>query len=359
MYKIMHKTEVIALADEENITEIINKALCPNCFVVGMPLYIWLYNRCVDMHRSHSRKLFKALRLRNSENTAELISIGHGVSITDNWWIQRDDENLEYHELKKYNEQIADIALLGGSDSDERNTEGYLELGTVGSYEKAWRFERNSWYMYKQGGIQELVSEYYSYLFLNAMQFHVAEYRIKIIKSAETCLSTTFMLSKDFTNNAEVDFEPFCNYFSDNEELDFIIPRLPEKLIKQYVMTVFYDALLFNGDRHNQNIGIIRDSLTGEILSLAPGFDYNLGLIASGVPRINKSTGNIFTESLLGNETCRRVLKENIPDKQKITIAVEFATAGVKSALGLNDLNYSLIENYIKDTFDYISKNIY
>lgn len=359
MYKIMHKTEVIALAYEENITEIINKALCPHCFVVGMPLYIWLDNRCVDMHRSHSRKLFKALRLRNSENTAELIAIGHGISITDNWWIQRNDENLEYCELKKYNKQIADIALLGGSDSDERNTEGYLELGTVGSYEKAWRFEGNSWYMYKQGGTQELVSEYYSYLFLKAMQFHVAEYRIKIIKSAETGLSTTFMLSKDFTNNAEVDFEPFCNYFGDNEELDFIIPRLPEKLIKQYVMTVFYDALLFNGDRHNQNIGIIRDSLTGEILSLAPGFDYNLGLIASGVPRINKSTGNVFTKSLLSNETCRRVLRESIPDRQKITLAVEFATAGVKSALGLNDLNYSLIENYIKDTFDYISENIY
>ncbi len=200
--------------------------------------------------------------------------------------------------------------------------------------------------MYKQGGIQELVSEYYSYLFLKAMQFHVAEYRIKIIKSTETGLSTTFMLSKDFTNNAEVDFEPFCNYFSDDEELDFIIPRLPEKLIKQYVMTVFYDALLFNGDRHNQNICIIRDRLTGEIL------------IASGIPRINKSTGNIFTDGILSNETCRRVLKENIPDRQKITIAVESATAGVKSALGLNDLNYSLIENYIKDTFDYISENI-
>lgn len=40
MYKIMHKTEVITLADEENITEIINKALCPHCFVVSMPLYI-------------------------------------------------------------------------------------------------------------------------------------------------------------------------------------------------------------------------------------------------------------------------------------------------------------------------------
>ena len=358
MYKIMHKTEIIALADEEKITEIINKALCPHCFVVGMPLYIWLDNRCVDMHRSHSRKLFKALRLRNSENTAELISVGHGVSITDNWWIQRDDENLDYSSLKKYNEHIADIALLGGSDSDERNTKGYLELGTVGSYEKAWRFENDCWYMYKQGGTQEMVSEYYSYLFLKAMDFNVAEYRLKSMKSDETGLSTTFMLSKDFTNNAEVDFEQFCNYFVDNEELDFIISRLPEHLIKPYVMTVFYDALLFNGDRHNQNIGVLRNSVTGEILELAPGFDYNLGLIASGVPRINKSTGNIFTEGILSNETCRCVLKENIPDKQKITASVESATSGVKSALDLNDLNYSLIENYIKDTFDYISEKL-
>lgn len=358
MYMIMHKTEIIALADEEKITEIINKALCPHCFAVGMPLYIWLDNRCVDMHRSHSRKLFKALRLRNSENTAELISVGHGVSITDNWWIQREDENLDYSSLKKYNEQIADIALLGGSDSDERNTNGYLELGTVGSYEKAWRFEDGFWYMYKQGGIQELVSEYYSYLFLKAMDFNVAEYRIKSVKSAETGLSTTFMLSKDFTNNAEVDFEPFCNYFNDNEEPDFIIPQLPENLIKQYVMTVFYDALLFNGDRHNQNIGVLRDSSTGEIIELAPGFDYNLSLIASGVPRINKNTGNVFTEGILGNETCRSILKENIPDKQKIADAVKSATEGVKSALGLNDLNYSLIENYIKDTFDYIFESI-
>ena len=167
MYKIMHKTEVIALADESCITEIKNKKLCPHCFVADMPLNIWLDNRLIDMRRSHARILFKALRLQNSENTAELISVGHGVSITDNWWIQREDENLEYNDLKKYNEQIADIALLGGSDSDERNMSGYLELGTVGSYEKAWRFENGCWYMYKHGGTAEMVSEYYSYLFLN------------------------------------------------------------------------------------------------------------------------------------------------------------------------------------------------
>ena len=63
--------------------------------------------------------------------------------------------------------------------------------------------------MYKQGGIQELVSEYYSYLFLKAMQFHVAEYRIKIIKSAETGLracSVSFyvrIFKHDFVDDKE------------------------------------------------------------------------------------------------------------------------------------------------------------
>lgn len=356
-YKVMHKNEVIALADEDCITEIKNKALCPNCFIVGTPLYIWLENRCVDVHRSHSRKLFKALRLKNSDNMEEVISIGHGISITDNWWIQRFDEDLDYSTLKTYNERIADIALLGGSDSDNQSTNGYLELGTVGSYEKAWRFEDGAWYMYKQGSIKELVSEYYSYLFLKALQFNVAEYRVKHIKD-ETGLSSTFMLSKDFTNNAEFDFEPFCNYFGDNEDIDFIISKLPENLVVPYIMTVFYDALLFNGDRHNQNIGVLRNSSTGDIIGLSPSFDYNLGLISAGVPRVNIESGNAYTSCLLANELCISIIRDSIPDIRHIIYAIKYATEGVKDAFSLEELDYSLIENYILNTFNYIRNKI-
>ena len=83
-YKIMHKSDIIALADENGINEIINKSLCPACFAIGMPLEIWLDNRSVDIHRSHSRKLFKALRLRTPDDIEQVIDIGHGKSITDN-----------------------------------------------------------------------------------------------------------------------------------------------------------------------------------------------------------------------------------------------------------------------------------
>lgn len=41
-YKVMHKGKVIALANENGISGIIDKSLCPACFAIGMPLEIWL-----------------------------------------------------------------------------------------------------------------------------------------------------------------------------------------------------------------------------------------------------------------------------------------------------------------------------
>ena len=355
-YKIMHKDKVIALADENGITEIIERPLCPACFAIGMPLEIWLDNRCVDIHRSHSRKLFKALRLRTPDDIEQVIDIGHGISITDNWWIQRADEELDYGSLKQYNEEIADIALYGSSASNTGNTKGYRELGTVGSYEKAWRYIDGSWYMFKHGNTQELISEYYSYQFLKAMKANVAEYEIQHSTSSETGITTTFIISKDFTNNAEVDFEPFCNYYTDHDDPEYIIPRLEEKLLTPYVMMVFYDALLHNDDRHNQNAGVLRNSFTGEIIGLAPYFDYNLGLIATGVPRIDDVMGNVFTDSFLENKVCREFLLYDIPSRLEIEKGIELAELETKKAFSDVSVNYELIKNYILRTYDFLAQ---
>ncbi len=353
-YKIMHKKKAVALANENGITEIIDRSLCPACFAIGMPLEIWLDNRCVDIHRSHSRKLFKALRLRTPDDIEQVIDIGHGISITDNWWIQRADEELDYGSLKQYNEEIADIALYGSSASNTGNTKGYRELGTVGSYEKAWRYIDGSWYMFKHGNTQELISEYYSYQFLKAMGADVAEYEIKHSASSETGITTTFIITKDFTNDAAVDFEPFCNYYTDYDEPEYIIPRLDEKLVKPYVMMVFYDALLHNDDRHNQNAGVLRDSSTGEIIGFAPYFDYNLGLISTGVPRIDSVKGNVFTDSFLSNEVCCKVLKAELPDRKTIIGSITKAEIETKAAFPDVSPNYDLIKDYIIGTYDYL-----
>ena len=354
----MHRDKIIAFADENGITEIIDKALCPACFAAGMSLEIWLDNRIVDVHRSHIRKLCRVLGLQTIDDIEQLIDIGHGISITDNWWIQKSEEELDYNSLKQYNEELADIALYGASASNSGNTLGYRELGTVGSYEKAWRYINGTWYMFKQGNTQELISEYYSYHFLKAMGVNVAEYDIKKYVSEETGITSEFIVSKDFTGNAEVDFEPFCNYFHDHDEPEYIIPRLDEKLITPYVMMIFYDALLHNDDRHNQNAGVLRNSTTGEIIGLAPYFDYNLGLIATGVPRIDIEKGNIFTDSFLANDVCRKVLKDNLPDRDKIMEAIGFANRNVRTEGTLLLVKLDPIIDYIRDTYDYFAQHI-
>lgn len=354
----MHKHAVIALADEECITEIIQPELCPACFVVGMQLTRWLDNRMIDIHRSHCRRLFKAMRMRSNADISELIEVGHGISITDNWWIQRDNENLDYQSLKQYNEELADIALYGASDSQKGDITGYRELGTVGSFEKAWRFIDGTWYMYKQGSTQELISEYYAYLFLKAMDVSAAEYRIHRTASKETGLESVCIVTKDFTDNAAFDFEPFCNHYNDREEPEYILPKLPESFQQAYVMMLFYDALLFNGDRHNQNVGFLRSSETGQILELGPYFDFNLSLAAVGIPRINPETGNVFTHDFLSNDICCRILKEHLPDRNQIQQAISMATAGTKEAFPNDTFRYQLFEDYILQTYDYFANHI-
>lgn len=357
-YHIMHKDEIIALADDNGITHILKKELCPACFAVGMPLEYWLESRCVDVHRSHSRQLFNALRLRTDAKTEQLIEVGHGISITDNWWVQKEDENLSFSDLREYNERIADIALYGSSASTSDITRGYKELGTVGSYEKCWKYIGNAWYMYKQGSTAELISEYYSFQFLKAMNTPVAEYEVHRGITKETGLEYVYMVSKDFTNNAEYDFEPFCNYFSDHEEPEYILPRLDKRFINDYVMMLFYDALLYNGDRHNQNVGFMRDSTSGEIIGLSPYFDYNLALVSAGIPRIDGEKGNLYANSFLENRICCDVLRNHFPDRDRISNAVSYATSACRKVFEISSFNYSLVENYILDACQYISERL-
>ena len=359
-YYLMHKDQVIAKADDYEITEIENKDLCPVCVKVGTPLSHWLEYRCVDIHRSHSRQLFKALRLQNNVSIDKIIEVGHGITITDNWWIQKDDENLDYASLRSYNKAIADIALFGSSRSHMRGLIGYTELGTIGSYEKAWRYIDNEWYMFKQGNNAELLSEYYSYVFLKTMKAPVAQYRIFRQLSKETGLETVCIVSKDFTDNGKYDFEPFCYLFGDNEDPQYIALKLDKELRKQYVMMLFYDAHLFNGDRHNQNVGILRDSETGKTVGLAPFFDYNMSLAATNnIPRCDRENGNIFTRGFYQSREIADIVSDFIPTKEEIENAAATASAETKAAFPNINFNYSIFENYIFDTYSVLLRDLH
>lgn len=57
------------------------------------------------------------------------------------------------------------------------------------------------------------------------------------------------------------------------------------KIRRQYRQLCYFDALIFNMDRHEQNFGFLREPDTGKVLALAPLFDHNIALISRGYPR--------------------------------------------------------------------------
>ena len=363
MYKVMHKDTVVAKANEDRITEIVHEELCPACFFEGASLEMWLKSRSIDVHRSHSRQLYKALRLKSDSDISDIINIGHGISITDNWWIQKDTDHLDYTSLKEYNEDIANIALYGSSRNSDYFVKGYTELGTLGSYEKAWKYINGTWYMYKQGNKAELISEYYAYQFLKNMDMPIADYEV-LREQTELGLLQECIITKDFTQNAKYDFEPFLNYFNDNEDHEYIITRLKQieeydsslSLAESYVKMCFYDALLFNVDRHNGNAGFLRDSHNGNILSLAPCYDYNLSLAATKTPHFNP-TGDLmkyFVESKQSVE----IMKPILPTKEEILSAAEKAAESTSEAFSNENFKYSIFEAYIENAYDYYTDKI-
>lgn len=297
MYSIMHKNSIIAKADVNGITEIIIPDLCTACFAIGMPLEHWLTGRTLDTSHSHARMLLKALGIHRPIDTEKLIEAGHGVCITDNWWVQKEDEHLGYQCLREYNKELADIAFYGVAETRNANTSGYTELGTTGSFEKAWRYMDGTWYLHKAGRTEHLLSEYYAYAFLKAMDVPVADDLIHREYMSATGLEICHMITKDFTENARYDFEPFFNYYDDREEPEYILSRMDEKLHEAYIRMLFYDALLYNWDRHNLNAGFLRDSSTGKLIGLSPCFDYNLCLVAVGTPRIGKHVHRTIFEA--------------------------------------------------------------
>ena len=120
---------------------------------------------------------------------------------------------------------------------------------------------------------------------------------------AEYKANGAFIKSRDFTCNARVDFEPAISIIGDEPNYIRIYEALravSETIAEQYVLMCYFDGLIYNMDRHENNFGVLRDNDTGEILLLAPFFDHNISLISRGYPirTPNDALISDFTELL-------------------------------------------------------------
>lgn len=288
-FYIMNKDSVVAKWQADKL-EIVNESLLPLYLKNTGNVDRWLETRAIDYHRANSRLLKKALRLTEKDDVSTVITV-NAVTITDSYWIKPLNSELTYADVMFDSDYFSNLALNGNYDSFNRaansKTSKTPELTNTGSFEKCWKLKNGQWWMHKKANHDEMFSELFIYQLGLALDFQIAEYQ----------RGNGVVKTKDFTNNASVNFEPAYSFMGDNEdyittlnELKLLCPHA----IPDYVKMLFLDTICANPDRHTFNFGILRNTDTGDIIGLAPNFDNNMALISRGYPKITNSKNDLL-----------------------------------------------------------------
>lgn len=276
--------DLLLLSKDTPIAKIVNGAMEPIA-PARLPLFLrntgdiqaWLESRAVDGHRTNSRLLKRALRLERNDDLTTVLTV-NAATIADNYWVKPlDEEALRYEDVRFRINRFDKLALTGDVNSFDQPPGRTPELTNTGSFEKCWRLEDGQWWIVKAGKPEEQFSELLGYKIGKLLGFPMAEYEA----------DGAFIKSRDFTGNARVDFEPAAGIIgteSDYVKIYEALRALRADIAEQYVLMCYFDGLIYNMDRHENNFGVLRDSDTGEILSLAPFYDHNIALISRGYP---------------------------------------------------------------------------
>lgn len=272
---LMYKDEVIAEIRKTELVKVLKKDLLPIIMLNESPgsFEVWLQTRVIDTHRTNSRQVRRRLSVK-TEVPKEIVIKARAVSITDSYWLKWENENISYGEVRKsLSDGLNSIALYGNdNDVNFKATDITPELTNIGSFEKCWKLFNDEWYMIKKGSYKENFAEVLISNIAIELGFNAVKY--------EAIDEGRLVKCRDFTDNAEVDFEPMYSFVRDYWEIDDCVNIINELgFINDFLNITFVDALCYNIDRHTFNFGLLRRD--GEILGLAPNFDNNLGL--SGV----------------------------------------------------------------------------
>ncbi|MBP3405187.1 MAG: winged helix-turn-helix transcriptional regulator [Kiritimatiellae bacterium] len=241
-------------------------------------LWKWLSRRVVPRNRRNIDALMAAMGLE-ARNVRGIIEICRGLSLNDVHWVVPNDFKGSWKDCNLYDNEFSQaIALTAfngmGSAIERLDWISSPEFSTNGMLAKCWRRIDGRVALYKSGtdgaantGF-EPYSEYYASQIAAAMGLDHVEYSLSKFKG--------YLCST-------------CNIFT-SDKLGYLpagrIMNVAEALEdKRFADIFFFDALIFNTDRHLGNFGYLVDNDKNEIVGAAPIFDNGYGLFSLALYR--------------------------------------------------------------------------
>ncbi len=284
-YFVMSGNAIVAKW-ENNRLNILNERLCPLYLINKKDFMGWVTGRALCTNRMNADKLRNILHLKYINQTGIALSV-NAAKITDNYWVKPVESKLCYEDIRFTDDKFADLAMKGemGRLDPEKNYAGTRtpELTNTGFCEKCWKKIKGEWWLYKRVSDNERFSEVFASNLGRKMGISISE----CVKGRGS------VKSKDFTDNASVNFEAASGFI--DERMDYIqivnrLYRFAPHIIPDYIRMLVFDALIDNRTRNTNSYGILRDTEDGHIISLAPLFNHNETLLALGYPdRVDRS----------------------------------------------------------------------
>ena len=238
-------------------------------------LWTWLTRRIVPKHRQYIQMMLGNLGIMQ-KGTRGIIEMCKGLSLNDVYWVVPDGFAGAWKDFNLYDnpfsKTLAVMAFTGGfrgefNPAQEETTSP--EFTTNGMLAKCWRRRDEGVFLFK-GGTEgaanagfEPYSEFYAAQIAAAMGLDHVAYGLSRFKGR---LCSTCPL---FTSD-KYGYVPAGRVVSRDEAL--ADPRFAD--------IFFFDAVIFNTDRHMGNFGYLVDNDTNEIVGAAPIFDNGYGLFS-------------------------------------------------------------------------------
>ena len=235
---------------------------------------LWLQERAIDLNVLLHRRL--AADFIGSRDKVSIAIATHMYSISDTFTCFAEGEFTPREQLCRLEDQnlVCDFILVSSDTSLRMNRVITPNASTDGSFPKTWRYENGAWWLYKLQSSEASRSEYAISKALHEAGWSAAVYAFD--GSYRKRIKT-----QNFVGKNEF-FEPYDSLrfmFEDRSDHEPTVYANMESLggtyARDFRRILLADSLFMNTDRHMRNFGVIRSSVSGEILRLAPNFDNN------------------------------------------------------------------------------------